>query len=377
MTNRFLGQPLTVHQFNFRASAGEAVTQQMLFLKEALAEVGIGGKIFAVERKNLPQGKVEKWSLDSAWDCDLLLIHHSQGNPALKSVQSLEVKKALVYHALPPETFYAHDLEFKSNLALGKKQLSIFKNQQMSAFGVSAFTLKELEQRGFKSPRLLPLLHLDAPIQSDPEISDADEPKNLLFVGKIAPHKHQALLIQTFYHLRSALPEHSKLYLVGTGDPLYTKYLRLLIRQLGLSPWVVLTGKVTETDLKHYYSLADAFIGLSAHEGFGIPLVEAMKYGVPVFYRPLSGAKDTMAGSGVEILSDNPLEIAAVVKTVLSSQTSLKAVLKQQNKRLEALSLIHNKTVAQREIRNLFADIRPLAGKSTSLKPSHAPTLSL
>jgi|694.fasta_scaffold37437_3 glycosyltransferase involved in cell wall biosynthesis len=371
MNNLFSGQPLTVHQFHFRASAGEAVTQQMLFLKEAFADIGIGGKIFAVERKNLTQGKVEKWSLDSAWDCDLLLVHHSQGNPSLSSIQSLEVPQALVYHSLPPETFYSHDLELKSNIVLGRRQLSIFRKTAIQAFGVSALTVMELEQAGFKNPRLLPLLNLDASVAEE-SLSDGNEPKNLLFVGKLAPHKHQALLIQTFYHLKPSLPDHSKLFLVGTGDPLYTKYLRLLIRQLGLSQSVILTGKVTETDLNSYYSLADAFVGLSAHEGFCIPLVEAMKFGVPVFYRPLSGAKDTMAGAGIELLSENPIEIAAVIKTFLSSQPSLKAVLKQQKKRLHTLSLVQNKLVAQKEILELCSHLRPGRTVTTESIPNHA-----
>ena len=343
---------ISIHQFHYRASAGEAVTQHMLFIREALAEAGIGGKIFSVQRKNLPQGKVQAWSPDSAWDCDLLLIHHSQYNPNLKELLSIEVPKAVIYHSQPPASLFSYDPEVKKNLEIGKKQLGLLKRKGLVALGVSQFAVAELARLGFKNTGVIPLMHLE----SQPAVMgsvEKNEPKHLLFVGKLAPHKKQSLLVETFYHLRKELPPQSQLHLVGTGDPLYTKYLRLLIKQLGLSQSVILTGKLTDSNLSEYYALADAFICMSEYEGFCIPVVEAMRAQLPVFYRSVTGIKETMGGAGVELLTNDPIQNALILKQFLNSPTALKAVLARQQMRLKSLSSFQNRKTVQEQILKL------------------------
>lgn len=342
-------QGLTIHQYHFRASAGEAITQHMLLIQQALAEIGVSGKIFSSEIKNLPQGRVHAWSLDSAWDCDLLLIHHSQANPELKSLSRLEIPKALVYHSQPPEAFYVHDRDMFRNLIQGKKQLSFWNRQNVPAFAVSPFGVSELKKLGFSKPEILPLMHLEPQTAALGE-TDPDEPKHLLFVGKLMPHKRQAQLIETFFYLKNEFPKGSQLHLVGTGDALYTKYLKLLIQQLGLSSLVTLTGKLTEAELKNYYSFADAFICVSDHEGFCLPVVEAMQLQVPVFYRPHSGIQETMAGAGVELLSSRSLDHAAIIAGVLKHPEAIQQVLKNQNRRLKELARFQNRKKIQEMI---------------------------
>jgi len=338
-----MNQLMTVHQFHWKATAGEAVTRHMIFIQEALLEVGISGKIFASERKNLPQGKVQAWSLDNVWNCDLLVVHHSQFNPKLEEILNLEIPKLFIYHSQPPERFYSHDLELKKQLSKSKKQLSIIKKANVPVAAVSAFAAKELSELGFKNPVIIPLLHL---VEAEPLSRgfESDQSKNILFVGRIGPHKKQALLIESFSYLKKMLPKHSKLILVGTGDALYSKYLKLLIKQWDLSDSVVLAGKVTDQDLSHYYEMAELFVCLSEHEGFCIPVVEAMGAGIPVFYRPLAGIKETMSNAGVELLSIDPVAIASVILGFLDNPSALKVVLERQKRRLKELSLFQNKT---------------------------------
>ena len=170
----------------------------------------------------------------------------------------------------------------------------------------------------------------------------------------MASHKRQSLLIEMFYYLKNELPPGSKLFLVGTGDPLYTKYLKLLIRQLDLTQQVVLTGKITEADLKQFYSLADAFICVSEYEGFCLPVVEAMKNGVPVFYRPLTGVKETMAGAGVKLISQDPGAWADSVIHFLKDESLQASVYSSQTTRLKTLSKFQNKEQIQKIFWKMF-----------------------
>jgi len=362
-----LSQPLQIHQFHAKASAGDAITQHMLFIQEALEEIGIGGKIFAKDIKNLPQGKVLPWSLDSAWDCDLFLIHHSQYNSEFKAVTSLEIPKAVVYHSQPPETYFAHDLDLKKALHRGKKQLVGYKRKKIPALGVSSFSINELESLGFARPQKLPLLHLPLPGKRQKEW-DWAEPKYLIFVGRLAPHKKQSYLVETFYHLKKLFPARSKLYLLGTGDPLYTKYLKLLIQQWGLENHVILTGKVTDSELVKYYSLADAFVCASEHEGFCLPLVEAMKFGVPVFFRSCLGVQETMGGSGVELLGTQASETAAVIQSLMKNPAALEKTVEKQDDRLRQLSLFQNRKNLQKILFSLCMEQRKINFQTSRLK---------
>ena len=352
-----LSQSLTIHQYHARATAGDAITQHMLFIREALEEIGIGGKIFAGEKRNLPQGKVLLWSKGLGWDCDLFLIHHSQFNPDFKSLVSLERPKAVLYHSQPSESYFSYDADLKKSLRLGKKQLVEYRKKRIPALGVSDFTAGELKDLGFVNPSLLPLMHIEAPEKRQKEW-DWAEPKHFVFVGRLAPHKGQSQLIEMFFHLKKLLPPQSKLYLLGTGEPLYTKYLKLLIKQWNLENQIVLTGKVTQADLVKYYTLADAFVCASEHEGFCLPLVEAMKHGVPVFFKSQPAVKETMGKAGVEWVSGSASDCAAVLSSFIKNPKAIEGVIKKQDERLKELSLFQNKKMLQKTLFSLCLEQR-------------------
>lgn len=367
---------LTIHQYHSKATAGDAVTRHMFFIQEALKASGIDGKMFATQRKNLAQGRVLEWSLDSVWNCDLLVVHHSQTNPNLKEILELEIPKVVIYHSQPPETFFSHDPDLRYQIKKSKSQLGAIRKAGIPVLAVSQFAADELVELGFSRPGLIPLLHLEENSKSQ-FVLDPKEAKNILFVGKIAPHKKQSLLIETFSHLRKFLPDHSRLILVGTGDPLYGKYLKLLLKQWKLSDQVVMAGKVTDQDLSHYYEMADLFVCLSEHEGFCLPVVEAMKAGVPVFYRPTSGVKETMGQSGVQLLSKDPVEIAAVLRSFLENPQALKGVLEKQALRLRELSPFQNREQVTQVLTGFCKTKRPSNSPSKKEKLLYDATFSL
>src|SRR5688572_13447070 len=104
-----LTQGITVHQFHYHANTGDAITQQMRFIQNALKEIGIDGEIYAKKfpRKLLPQ--IKSFQKERLWNADLLLIHHSFGNPAFDELARVEIPKAIVYHNITPAEFYGHD----------------------------------------------------------------------------------------------------------------------------------------------------------------------------------------------------------------------------------------------------------------------------
>jgi len=356
------GQPLRVHQFHYSVSPSDGISHQLFFIQSALRQVGISGEIFASQLVGgMTPPRAFKLTPEKMWDCDLLLIHHSHGNPDLKKLSRIEIPKALMYHNITPARFYPHD-PFLADLShLGRKQLSSLRHEVVATFTASRFNALDLRKHDFPMPQLMPLLDLSGElkeVKTKKFHTKKQEPKNLLFVGRITRHKNQAHLVKLFFYLKPLLPKHSKLFLVGSQDKIYSDYLRLLIRQLGLSNDIKLSGSVTPKALEHYYEISDAFVCLSEHEGFCLPLVESMSRHVPIFFKPKTGVKETMGKSGVAFQTENPLEQAQIMASILDSSKAISAILESQHQRLRQLCQEQSKERVQDLIVNLIHQLR-------------------
>lgn len=337
-------QPLTIHQYHYTAAPHDAVTNYLFWIQKNLKEAGIDGEIFASQVSGLKEGMVKPFDKSKMWNCDLLLIHHSQGNPDLQKLLQLEVPKALVYNNITPPEFFRHDPFIEKLCRLGQTQLKLLKKECVMGFGTSQYNLEGLKSAGFARTEKLPLLDISPEPRLTLKKYLPKQPVKLLFVGRIARHKNQALLIKTFYYLKDRLPENSTLTLIGKGDPVYTQYLRLLIKQLGLTKYVHLKGKVTQNDLEKAYLDATAFVCTSLHEGFCIPLVEAMKFALPIFAFACEGVVETLGNTGVQLNTQKPHEIAAILYKSTLNIELMESLSRTSVERLKDLSLFHNVT---------------------------------
>jgi glycosyltransferase involved in cell wall biosynthesis len=335
-----------LNQFHYTASAADAVTHHMLWIRATLKEAGIGGEIF-VGRNQAPASygilPFEKTQVNKG---EGLLLHHSHGNPLLAALLRTHTRKALVYHNITPEVFFPHDPHLAAFSYEGRKQIADYSSHVERAFGVSRFNCRELELAGFSSPEVFPLLDLSPTaerVRSAP-LPTPSKTHDLIFVGKQTPHKNQALLIRALFYLQAASPGKYRLLLVGRGDPLYSEYLRLLAKKLGLAEQVIFTGPVSSPRLESLYLSASALVCTSLHEGFCVPLVEAMQRQLPVFALPSAGIRETLGTAGVRLAAPNPLKIAEAVDTVLSDPSAVHTILEGQELRLAELSQVHNPT---------------------------------
>jgi len=123
------------------------------------------------------------------------------------------------------------------------------------------------------------------------------------------------------------------------GVPAYYAQMRALVDQFEMLPdrfWF--TGPVPDEDLAAFYRWADVYVSLSEHEGFCVPLVEAMATGVPVLAYGAAAVPETLGGAGVQF-APKDLEYAAEMMGALAFDDDLRAgVLAGQRRRLEAFS---------------------------------------
>ncbi|MBI4403029.1 MAG: glycosyltransferase family 4 protein [Deltaproteobacteria bacterium] len=341
-----MARSVVIHQFHATASLADAITQHMLFIDKCLRSIkGVQSRIFAGQIKgDLPS--IHPLS-DPSWGrCDRLLLHHSSGNPYLEKVLEVRARKFLVYHNITPESFFPHDARLGALSVQGRQQLRELRNQVVRSFADSKYNLRELKALGFPDLGLLPLLDIKDFNKKRYKVTGSG--RTLLFVGRIAPHKGQELLIRVLHYLVKTIDNRFSLLLVGAQDPIYVRYLKLLSQVLGVKQSVDIQTGLSKKELDSAYRSSTAFLCVSHHEGFCIPLVEAMVNQLPIFYLPNASIPDTMGQAGVQLNTRKPHEIAEVVATTLEDSNAVESIIRGQSRQLGTLARFQNRETVRR-----------------------------
>lgn len=142
-----------------------------------------------------------------------------------------------------------------------------------------------------------------------------------LHVGRIAPNKSIHDLIKSFYYYHTWITPASRLFLVGSsaGMAEYVKDLAALVKKLDLEKAVIFTGHVETDELAAFYALSDLYLSMSEHEGFCIPLIEAMHFGLPVMAYSATGVPFTMGSAGVLLHQKNHALVAEMAHEILTN----------------------------------------------------------
>ncbi len=198
--------------------------------------------------------------------------------------------------------------------------------------GDSVYNAEELALRGFSSPGVLPLAIDPSHWSTLPDESLMrqlqDGKHNLLFVGRYAPNKCQHHLVESFAYYLTLDPD-ARLILVGNGDPRdpYMQFLQKTIEYYGIREYVIMPGHISDAQLHAYYRTAHLFWSMSEHEGFCVPLIEAMWFDVPVLAFRSSAIPETMADAGLIFDDKNNLMIVAALAIKLITDALLRDTL--------------------------------------------------
>ncbi|HYF27927.1 MAG TPA: glycosyltransferase [Baekduia sp.] len=315
---------MIVHQVLSGAGPVDAVTVQALRIQELLRGWGWRGDIFAghidprMGRRVRPLREIEDAEPDAT-----LLLHYSAYAPRLRDVLEMAQRKVLLSHNVTPARwFWDYEPTIAIHCALGRRQLPEYAAACDVVAGVSAYNAAELG-----SDVVIPILfdpaHLGAPAAQDPGGSE------LLFVGRLAPHKRQDELIRTVALLRRHRLPGATLRLVG--EPLNPNYLAAL-RELAeaLAPGAVtFESGLSDAELADRYRRAAVFVCLSEHEGFCIPVLEAMHLGTPVVTRPVGGIPE-VAGDAALLVDDRDLAVVAEAVALVVEDSELRGELRRR-----------------------------------------------
>jgi glycosyltransferase involved in cell wall biosynthesis len=266
-----------------------------------------------------------------------LLYQSSIGSPVYDMFAARPEPKLVNYHNITP-AYLLRDWEpnVGYEVALGRTQLARLAPQSRLAVADSAFNESELVALGYEATSVVPLL-IDMARksdQADPALAaDLSRRKataggsDLLFVGKVSPHKAPHDLVKMLAVLRRLYDPAARLHLVGSplGES-YEPALRAFIGDLGLDDAVNFAGSVTGAQLEAYLQAADVFVCASDHEGFCVPLAEAMGHGIPIVAYGVTAVPETVGDAGLVLPEKSPLTFAAAVGRVLADDTLRRAL---------------------------------------------------
>lgn len=334
-------QPKSIHQLLPGIAYGDAVSNQAFVIRDYLRDKGFKSDIYA--NHIAPQISHEVFSLSSNKIPKTAgLIYHQSIGDKLSFNCALEYpnSKALIYHNITPENFFAnYNPSVAQLLKQGRQELKSLASHFSISVGDSMYNSLELEEYGFQDPQVLPII-VDPQkwdISPDPELMHTlqDGKKNIIFVGRIAPNKKQDDLVRWFAEYFT-IDSNSRLILVGGYDSndIYYQLLLKAIKQLQLSEYVIITGKINDSQLLSYYRTAHLYLSMSEHEGFGVPLVEAMWFDIPVLAYKSSAIPETLGKGGLMFTTKEDLvRVAALAKFLIYDNDLNSKLIKAQRER--------------------------------------------
>jgi glycosyltransferase involved in cell wall biosynthesis len=335
-----------VHQVVAALSPGDAVCNEAFVFQSLLRARGHESEIYAgsIAPEMTGQGlPASSYSSRAASLHAVTIFHFAIGSPVADQVLERNEPLILRYHNVTPYEFF---LGFSGHLVgltyHGARSLARFAPRTQLGLAVSEFNRRDLVAASFTPTEVLPLAMnmkaLDEP--PDPVVLSRfqDGRKNLIFVGRVAPNKKIEDLIRVFCAYQRYVEPESRLFIVGDrrGFEHYSRRLAEMVSHLRIDE-VVFTGAVTQSELNAYYRLSGAFLGLSEHEGYGAPLIEAMRFGLPVIAFDAGAVRETLQGGGILLTDKKPEEVAELLDMVMSDTTFRAAVLKTQDAALEKI----------------------------------------
>ena len=287
---------------------GDGVSNDIIHIHELLDELGVENYIYSKHcNENVINYKNDIGSLSASPD-DVIIYHFSGKSFIMDFVKTLQCKKILRYHNVTPPDFFkdinkniyeacmAGLTQLKENLYYFDYFLadSEFNKTDLISYGVKeekisvypiAMNLERLKKEAFTK-----------------EIKDNLMGQvSFLFVGRIAPNKKIEDIIDVFEEYYKTFDSTAKLFLVGNNKQSldYFNSLENKITSLISKNNIIFTGKIADEDVYTFYKFSSAFICMSEHEGFCIPILEAQYFGLPVIAYNSSAVPFTMGEAGI------------------------------------------------------------------------------
>jgi len=359
-----------IHQFVPTLAPRDAVGTHYLAVQDTLRRAGYRSEIYAYEAKDEFKRRAHPYASygGDAGEATWLLFHSSVGSPVADFVFSRDEPLIVDYHNITPASFFTRwEPALAATLAKGRRQLTELETRASLGLADSAFNARELEELGYARTAVVPiLLDVAALDATPPDAMLLDRLRGAkprvgtewLFVGRLAPNKAQHDVVKAFAAYRELSGDDARLHLVGASSShQYEMALRAFVDGLGLGGVIDVTGGVPAAELMAYYEAADVFVCCSEHEGFCVPLLEAMHHRVPIVAYAAAAVPETLGDAGLLLNAKDPCTVAAAVARVAGDSALREQMIAAGLQRLHDFDI-------DRSRRALLDAIEPVVGRA-------------
>lgn len=322
---------------------GDAVGNHAVTLYNTLKRAGYETEIYA---GNIEMGvcenivkPLETLKIDKK---DIAILHLAIGTELNYEFANYSCKKVLVYHNItPPRFFDSYDWEIAEFCKKGIESVAYLADKVDYCLADSVFNKKDLIKLGYQCPiDIIPILIPFSDYNKEPDNETvkrySDGITNLMFVGRVVQNKKQEDIIEAFTYYKKYYDSKARLFIVGGYDKNgnYYKHLKSYVQRLDISD-VIFTNKISFSKILAYYKTSDCFLCMSEHEGFCVPVVEAMYFHVPVIAYNSSAIPDTLGIGGILLDKKEPMVTAGLINRIMTDKTLRKDVISNQDEQLK------------------------------------------
>jgi glycosyltransferase involved in cell wall biosynthesis len=348
---------VTVNQWIPAAHRGDAIGDSARRVRDLLRELGHASDIYALSIDEDMRGEARRFEEPASRAGDITIFHFAVPSPMTEAFRSLPGGRVLQYHNITPAHFFAaYDPGTFRIAVIGRRELASLAGRTDLALGDSDYNRRELDAIGFPRTGVMPIAVDTARLTCAPrhpalEQVLGDGLTNILFVGRIVPNKKIEDVIRLAEQFKRYIDARYRFIFVGRTDgiPRYYAAVRSLVAEYQMLPerfWF--TGAVSDWELAAFYRHASVYVSMSEHEGFCVPLVEAMASGVPILAYESSAVPETLGGAGVTF-APKDMEYAAELLGQLAFDPDMRSrVIEGQYRRLDAFSDARLRTHVER-----------------------------
>jgi glycosyltransferase involved in cell wall biosynthesis len=311
-----------IHQFVPMLHRADAVGRHTLRLRDILVGHGVSSHIY-VEMDD-PETASETRSfgryVEEATAGDVLVYQFATASalgPWL--VARPETLVVNSHNVTPPASYAPWDNGMARHQLLAETQLRALAPRAALGLAVSAFNGDELRRAGFSRTAVVPPAAL-APVVPAGGGGEASATSPVragarwVSVGRLAPNKATELAVMALLVTRAHHDPAATLEVVGRPVvPSYSAALHRFVDELGLHDAVTFTGAVSDQALGAHMGGADVFVVPSRHEGFGVPVLEAMLSGLPVVANAAGALPEVVGDAGLLVDAEDPYAFADAV----------------------------------------------------------------
>lgn len=319
-------------------SYGDAISSEALYMHEVLNEEH-DSTIYALNIDYRYKGEpgIMEFPKDGVLDLEpetRLILHYSLGSVLNTYYAASPCYKILIYHNVTPSKWFKQvNPRVYRDIEEGIKDLRDTVNVSNQVVADSWFNAKEVGCN-----LVLPVpLDTSRWAKSNPGIAASidKEKKNIIHVGRLAPNKKIEDIIKTCYFL-AKLREDIHLYIIGSDidTEIYSFFLKRLVYDLSMTDNVTFTGKLADEEICSFYENADLYLCMSEHEGYCLPLLEAMHAGLPVLAYEQVAVKETLGDAGILVNKKDPMATACFINQLLDDSALLASMRDDGRRRL-------------------------------------------